>query len=913
MNEDHKNRIKSSMIVYALEQSLGQYVIANENLSESIPDSVVENVKSRLTEGDPVSIVALVESSYLNEVFDFAIGVTKDTSSYEYMMKLKVYCQALDIFDIRNAVSHPNRPFPEAYWYRSAAIASDPLIDKLKLYLVKEALIAAVSGNLNEPPSEWINSAKWQIPNTLPITFDHEITGLLGRNKEFAELDKVLSKLRNNLIAVVAPGGIGKTSLILQFLRDKTLSPEWSKKIDSLVYCTLKNEILTTDGIETVEAIDGIQQVKESILEDLSSIYSDVEMSDFEDACFKLKDENILICIDNLETILMSSQEEFIDFNQNLPLQWRVIVTSRVSVDSATTVSLEPLGKRHGVNLARHYFKKKGVNSIEQAKLDKIAERANYNPLAIRLTVDTYLRGVDISRSIDKSQKNIALFSYRNLVDSLAQNSIYVLETTYAIGEATKTDFISLLELSSDQVVEAINELAKTSLLNRFSTEYGLDKYKLNESIKDLLLVNPKNISVRTKISKTLQKRKATIATQKAKDVQSGVNEFDEGYVAPQTEDYSKLIIYDLNKSLKYKNPSLKILQGINERFTEALLHQPDSSQLHYHYARLLTQFNNRAGAVRSLKKAKSFNDSPRVNLALATQYYYENDFETSISILESLNKSNLRLVDNSSEGFAFHLNNVYLNALLRSSQYKKVIKFTRNWKEEKNFRSLYATRRALAFKRLVEFEIDTDPVSCEEHLLKAVGVFDDLFKLEGYQYYPCSEAFKFCKQVVVILKQKNLKTSLSGKFKAFFLDFVANNFFEVVSADNKLSMDSSDSTELLGFLYELYDQKNPLHKVNWYKHNAQKVYDDEHIIELRNEGFTIVTISRIPLTDRMPNYLFAKDSSGKDYYLNIRSFDGDWVEWSRLERDDLVAIEYEPNNKGPRATSIVRIDQFEI
>ena len=110
-------------------------------------------------------------------------------------------------------------------------------------------------------------------------------------------------------------------------------------------------------------------------------------------------------------------------------------MTSRISIDSATTVPLEPLGKRHAINLSRNYLKKRGVQLIDQNILENIADRANYNPLAIRLTIDLYIKGVDINQSIQQSQKDIASFSYKNLIESLSDNSIAILEAIYVLGE----------------------------------------------------------------------------------------------------------------------------------------------------------------------------------------------------------------------------------------------------------------------------------------------------------------------------------------------------------------------------------------------------------------------------------------------------------------------------------------------
>lgn len=361
MEEETKLRIKTAMIVYALETELGNYVIDNQildNISETTKNTIVEREIGRGRELVDSSVSFLVESSYIDEIFNMAIDTTKETSLNRYFIELKTLSTSLGIFDIRNAVSHPNRPFPDAFWYRAATIASDPLIIKLGLSGVRHALNSAESENLNIPPDEWFNNVKWAIPNTLPISFDHEITGLLGREKEFKTLESTLSKVRNNLIAVVAPGGIGKTALILQFLKELSLSPNWSKEIDAIVFSTLKNEQLTADGIEFLEAIDGIEQIKDAIYENLVRLFPDFSFETFEECCLKLANKKILLCIDNLETLLVNSQKEFIDFNQSLPLHWRVIVTSRISLDSATTVPLEPLVKRHAVSLGRNYIKK---------------------------------------------------------------------------------------------------------------------------------------------------------------------------------------------------------------------------------------------------------------------------------------------------------------------------------------------------------------------------------------------------------------------------------------------------------------------------------------------------------------------------------------------------------------------------
>ncbi|MBF4410664.1 hypothetical protein EA831_22840, partial [Vibrio anguillarum] len=210
---------------------------------------------------------------------------------------------------------------------------------------------------------------------------------------------------------------------------------------------------------------------------ELRDLYPERTFGSFEEACVELNDEKILLCIDNLETLLIESQHEFQQFNQELPLRWKVLVTSRVSLGAGTSVPLEPLKQKHSVALARNYFRKRGVMNIQQRTLQDIAKAANHNPLAIRLTVDLYLKGNDIPESIQRSQKDIASFSYKNLIDAIDDTAVSILEAIFAQQVSNRTELSQLLDLSYEAVVEAVNELTKTTLITRESTSEDFDSY----------------------------------------------------------------------------------------------------------------------------------------------------------------------------------------------------------------------------------------------------------------------------------------------------------------------------------------------------------------------------------------------------------------------------------------------------
>jgi hypothetical protein len=919
MEEETKLRIKTAMIIYALETELGNYVIDNQildNISESTKNTILEREISRGRELEDSSVSFLVESSYIDEIFNMAIDTTKDTSLNNHFISLKTLSTSLGIFDIRNAVSHPNRPFPDVFWYRAATIASDPLILKLGLSGVRQALNSAESENLNIPPDEWFNNVKWAIPNTLPISFDHEITGLLGREREFKTLEGTLSKVRNNLIAVVAPGGIGKTALILQFLKELSLSPNWSKEIDAIVFSTLKNEQLTADGIEFLEAIDGVEQIKDAIYENLVRLFPDFSFESFDECCIKLANKKILLCIDNLETLLVNSQKEFIDFNQSLPLHWRVIVTSRISLDSATTVPLEPLVKRHAVSLGRNYIKKRGVIDFKQEDLETIAEKANYNPLAIRLTIDLYLKGVDIPASIQKSQKDIASFSYKNLIESLNPNSIEVLEAIYVIGDTTKIQLIELLDLTNEEITESINELSKTSLLIRTTSESGNDKYKLSDSIRDLLLTNPKNIEARTRISESLKERKSKILDQKTRNEQLGLNEFDEDFVSEDTDTSIHSLVVDLNKILGQKNKSIITnLSNIKSRFTDLITYNPSNPELLYHYSRVLRGLKDYASEKRILEQANTLTkDKPRIRLALAMNYFYQNSYEDALSIFDDLFNKGFASVNNSSRKFAFTVCKLHMLCYLNLGQYEEIFKLTENWQDDQDWSIMKGTYRASAIKRSVEL-IKHDTLNVQIAFDKAIDIFNNIFENENYPGFACFESNKLLKEISFTLRFSDF----TNEFKLKLLEFVAHHYFEIINTLKDTTLESSDVKLMLESFFNIViiGKENPLKKAKWYNATPKKRYDEEHIQELIEEGYTIVEVYYIPEKGTgMPNYIFAQDDSKNQFFLYVDYFEGGWNKWGYVTLNNKLGIKFDEINKNGKpsmAKEIVEIDQYTI
>lgn len=695
-----------------------------------------------------------------------------------------------------------------------------------------------------------------------------------------------------------------------------SLDPKWNEKIDSIIFCTLKNERLTTDGVEKIEAINGIEQVKQSILLDLSKIYTEYEFDTFKDACKALQNEKVLLCIDNLKTLLVHSQKEFIEFNQSLPLNWRVLVTSRITIDSAITVTIEPLVKRHAENLSRNYFRKRGVNDFKQEQIQKIASASNNNPLAIRLTIDAYLKGADISTSISKTQKDIALFSYRNFIELLADDSVSVLEAIYVIGNATKSDLTNLLGLNNEEIAESINELSKTTLIVRTSNEYGKDHYKLSESIRDLLLINPKNIEIRQKITNSIRERKVKIQEQRQISQRLGLTEFDEGFIEKDTNENIYVLIVDLNKHLRkhISKRNHKDLINLKEKFWEALKYNEDNFQLNYHYSRILRHLKDKAGELIYLQKALSLKkDSPRIKFSLALHNFYKSEYEESSKYFEELIANGFDDPNISNERFAFSTTKCFFQSLLQLGQFDKVFEITESWQEKQNWRVLYGTYRASCLKRSVELETKNNKL-IEESFRKAITIYNIIFEEGDYAVEPCVESNKLVNQFHFKFNQVN---SITKQFKSEALKFVANHYFNIVSTLKNVDIESTESQRLLRDFYHVNINDNPLKSVKWFSPKRKFIYDTSHINELKSEGYTITEVYHIPqFGDSASSFIFSKDRKENEYYLQVHNFDGGWSRWGYLKIGSKVAIKYYPSKEKGKplpAYDIVEIDQFEI
>ena len=899
------------MVLYELEKTLGDFVCSEASNIADLPSKTLQDIRDReiqkngsFDDSTPAKIVA---ATYLEEVFGLAQGIAKGRSEEKYLLALRKLFDALDVFSIRNAISHPNRPFHPSYWYRIAAIATDPSIDKLQFRKVSRAFRDSEEGTLVSPPETWMNAPIWSLPNNLPEQFDHDITGLIARQREVDELNKFIRNERFNLIAIVAPGGTGKTALLLHALQEIVLSPQSTEWVDRILYFSSKTEFLTSEGIfnqsPSTSSIDGIRSSIAKIFEEQDGLDS----LSFEDVRRQFNTERILLCLDNLETILRDEPEQFDLFYRNLPREWRVVVTSRVTVNSATVMPLHALTFAGAKGLAWNYLSKRGSERIDEDEIESLVKTCDMNPLAIRLTIDGFIAGIkSLSEMQNLAKQQVIDFSYRNLIDALPPTVHELLECLFVESEpVSRTTACNLLKKDLDEISEAFNRVRGTSLVTRTPGQ-SEERYTLSSSIRDFLIVRPINLNARNAVQAELRKTKQLVS-EIAKSQQSR-NPLEREYIPESASDGIKVIAADALKVWARSNSTSKQLFDAIERVRQAINLQ-NHSLLHRVLGLILLKLNDRTIGKQELKIAFEMNPvDVSAGSVLSSELRKDQDLQEAQLIAKRLVESGWSDPDLST---AYHagllLQNYYL-PLIWLGEVEQVIEDTTNWKDKGVVRGTLGTIRAMAFRQSVESERDSERI--QNTYCQAIEVLDEVFDLDGYARAQVAEGVKLIEQLAYVRRGSQV---LSEKSKIKYACFVDKHLFTLAQQHSTYTL---DNPEVIRWIQEIstldIEDGNPLLSDRWQRLvGMPKLNNTLKISEDTEEGWVHVVIDRIPRhhdTGDYKPFLFAQDDSRKDYFVSRNTLEFEVQIWSDLQLGDHLEILPEPYppevGKYPRAVA---------
>src|SRR5690606_33901283 len=123
--------------------------------------------------------------------------------------------------------------------------------------------------------------------------------------------------------------------------------------------------------------------------------------------------------------------------------------------------------------------------------------------------------------------------------------------------------------------------------------------------------------------------------------------------------------------------------------------------------------------------------------------------------------------------------------------------------------------------------------------------IFNYIFASEGYFDASCVESHKIIKDLIFLISP-TLK--YSDRIKELYVNFIAIHFFNIVSKLRNENINSVENKDFLQKIYLVQIQHNALHDVTWYKvEKNDNIYDKEHIKELIEDNYEIVTVYHIP------------------------------------------------------------------
>ncbi len=308
------------------------------------------------------------------------------------------------------------------------------------------------------------------IPNNLP-----RLQYFFGREADLKKIaDAIAPDARGWGALIDGPGGIGKTALAI---RAAELVPEG--RFQRIVFLSSKERELTADGQRALGTF-----VLPTCLEMLNAVARELEQPDLtkspeaerpELILRALREKEVLLVLDNLETLPTPDRDQLFGVLNRLPRGCSGIVTSRRRADAgAVSVRLDRLNWE----AARQLIGELGKNFPRLAQVGDADRRALYdetggNPLLIRWVAGQLGRGryhtiaaaLGLLRS-PEAGNNPLEFVFGDLLDTFSANETKVIAALTHFTTPVETKFIAELGGINEEAAQgALSDLSSRALV----------------------------------------------------------------------------------------------------------------------------------------------------------------------------------------------------------------------------------------------------------------------------------------------------------------------------------------------------------------------------------------------------------------------------------------------------------------
>lgn len=347
-------------------------------------------------------------------------------------------------------------------------------LDNETPHTAAELILERLAINEGLPKDHYKPSAKGSkhaaIPNNLP-----RLQYFFGREEELKKIaDSLAEDARGWGALIDGPGGIGKTSLAI---RAAELVP--AGRFRRIIFLSSKERELTADGQRSLGNF-----ILPSYLEMLNAIARElgkaettktIEAERAEAVLRGLRDENVLLLLDNLETLSEQDRDQLFAFLNRLPRGCSAIVTSRRRSDaSAVIIRLDKLDWPTAHELITELAKNNDLLRLASAEEQRaLYDETGGNPLLIRWVTGqlglgrcrTIAAALGFLRSAPVGNNPLE-FIFGDLLDTFTANEIKVLAALTHFTTAVEVKFIAeLASLNEAAAQGALSDLSSRALV----------------------------------------------------------------------------------------------------------------------------------------------------------------------------------------------------------------------------------------------------------------------------------------------------------------------------------------------------------------------------------------------------------------------------------------------------------------
>lgn len=308
----------------------------------------------------------------------------------------------------------------------------------------------------------------------------------VGRQKELAELRRLLQpypKSRAYVVAIDGIGGIGKSSLALEaayLYADQLAELSEQERFEAIVWVSAKRMYLTAGGIrERRQVFRTLTDVFASIARVLeypaiTRARSEEQREIVEQA---LRERRTLLILDNLETV---DDDELMDFLHELPDPTKALITTRQRIDVARPVRLTDMPPEDAAILISQEATRKDV-ALTKDEQEELLRRTGGMPLAIVWSIGLMGLGGSVNnvlRRLSNGHSDIARFCFEESVGQIRKRDAYKLLLALSLFSVdagrTALGVVAGFEDNEFDRDGGLEELLRLSLVNKEGERFSL-------------------------------------------------------------------------------------------------------------------------------------------------------------------------------------------------------------------------------------------------------------------------------------------------------------------------------------------------------------------------------------------------------------------------------------------------------